>query len=184
MVGTPVVEMRGTPHSHIMEPPPSSSSSSQSQAGIGKQRDKWPPGRWAVVRPRERAGTAATCALAHGWHICHRAQRQGMQEKRKLKQERGAHRFWQHSTVPGRGHGVPASTGELSPLQHWFCRAGPGHPSHPPFPSCTHCGIFWGERGSSRSRAGRVCLACSPGDGGQPLLSRGVCTYSCHQQEK
>lgn len=91
---------------------------------------------------------------------------------------------WQHGTVPGRGHGVPARTGDhsVSPLQHWACGAGPGRPGHPTFPSCIHCGIFWGERGSSRSRAGRVCLACSPGDGGQPLLSEGVCTYSCQQQ--
>lgn len=161
-----------------MEPPPSSSS--RSQAGIGNQRDKWGAGCWAVVPPRGRAGAAATCAVARGWHICHRAQRRRTQEK----QERGACMLWQHGTVPGRARGVPASTGEhgVSPLQHRARGARPGHPSHPPFPSRILCGIFWGERGSSRSRAGRVCLERGPGDGGQPLLSEGVCTYSCHQQ--
>lgn len=151
---------------HHGTPPPSSSSSSRSQAGIGNQRDKWPPG----------------CLLGHGtpswegWHCCHLCScswvahlspSPALRDTRgRQKQEGGAHMSWQHR-------------GELSPLQQWFCRAGPGHSSHPPFPSCTHRGMFWGERGSSRSRAGRVC---PPGNGGQPLLSEGVCTYSCHLQ--
>lgn len=83
--------------------------------------------------------------------------------------------FWQHGTVPGRGHRVPAcplsSTGPAGQCQDTQA-----------IPPSLLASLFWGERGSSRSRAGRVCLACRPGDGGQPLLSEAVCTCPCHQQ--
>lgn len=174
------MEMRGTPHSHIMEPPPSSSSSSsRSRAGIGNQRDKWQPGCWAVVAPGGRAGTAATLCLWVARVSSSPARRdtsKGEDKSRKVvptvlaarhhaRQGHGVHRGTQHVPSPALG-----------------LQGRPGHTSQPPFPSCIHCGTFWGQRGSSRSRAGRVCLACGPGDGGQPLLSEGVCTCSCYQQ--
>lgn len=78
---------------------------------------------------------------------------------------------------------VPASTGEhgtMSPPQYWARGAGSGHPSHPPLPFLHLLQHILG--GVNRSRAGRVCPACSPGDGGQLLLSWVIYSCSFHQQ--
>lgn len=57
---------------------------------------------------------------------------EGHKRRGKQKQERGARMFWAarpHTRQGARGASV-------FPLQHWACRAAPGHPSHPRFPSC------------------------------------------------
>lgn len=105
---------------------------------MGNQRDKWRAGCWAVVAPHGRAGTAATCALAREWHICHRAQHRGTQAKGKTK----AGTWCPHvlgSTAPYQagGTGCQRVPSPALGLQGSARTPKPsGHPSHPPFPSC------------------------------------------------
>lgn len=92
---------------------------------------------------------------------------------------------WQHGTVPGRGHGVPASTGAHSvapPALGLRGRARTAKPS--PLPFLHPLGHTLGGKGEQQEQGWPCVPGISPGDGGQPLLCEGVCTFPATSREK
>lgn len=137
----------------------------------------------------ERGQTDGDHACLHAW-AAHQppppvsAPREASQ--RESKSRTAALQVWAEDTQCQR-HGVHRV--KLSPCdQHpELCPASPSqpqfhwarHPFAPAIPSCVHHSVFWVV---PSSRAGHVCTARGPGDGGWLLLIWGVYTCSLQHQ--